>query len=161
MDRYRTGLNKYGALILVFGVFGILLVAYLYNLTGWLIYDDEGEYLYQVWRMSDGALPYRDFLTPQLPVFLFLGSFLMSIAGPSLLAMRLLSITLAFISAMMLFIAGRKHSSSLLVGLLAAVLFLLHADVFKETPNFQERTAVLSIRYGRSGNSHLVKEWGQ
>ena len=145
MDRLRAGLKRHGELVLVVGVLGILMVGYLYNLTGWLIYDDEGEYLYQVWRMTEGLLPYRDFLTPQLPIFLFLGSFLMSLAGPSLLAIRLFSVLLAFFSAVMLIIAGRKHSGNLIVGLLAAVLFLLHADVFKETRIFRNEPLFLAF----------------
>ena len=52
----------------------LLLMGYLFNLTGWRIHDDEGEYLYQLWRMTLGESPYRDFLTPQLPVFLYAGS---------------------------------------------------------------------------------------
>ncbi|MCK4832933.1 MAG: hypothetical protein KAS81_09195, partial [Anaerolineales bacterium] len=58
---------------LALAVWLLLLVGYLYNLSGWRVHDDEGEYLYQVWRMTQGEVPYLDFLTPQLPVFLYGG----------------------------------------------------------------------------------------
>jgi hypothetical protein len=113
-----------------------LLVFYVINLTGWRIFDDEGEYLYQVWRMTMGEAPYRDFLTPQLPAFLYSGLAVMSLTGPSLMAMRLFSIGLAFVAATVLYVAGRKHDGPL-TGLIAMVLFLLHADVFRETRVFR------------------------
>ncbi len=37
---------------LALAVWLLLLVGYLYNLSGWRVHDDEGEYLYQVWRMT-------------------------------------------------------------------------------------------------------------
>ena len=121
---------------LVVPVVLVLLIAYLYNLTGWRIFDDEGSYLYQVWRITQGEMPYRDFMTPQLPVYLYSGAAIMSLFGPSLLAMRLWSVALAFGSGLLLYLAGRKHHS-VWMGLLALLLFLLHQDVFKELRIFR------------------------
>ncbi|KAA3658503.1 MAG: phospholipid carrier-dependent glycosyltransferase [Chloroflexi bacterium] len=109
----------------------VLLGLYLYNLTGWRIHDDEGEYLYQMWRMTLGEMPYRDFLTPQLPVFLYTGTLFMLLAGPSLWFMRAFIVLQTFGSSLILFFAGRRHHS-LMAGWLAMVLYLLHAEVFKE-----------------------------
>jgi hypothetical protein len=109
-----------------------LLALYVNNLTGWMIFDDEGEYLYQVWRMTLGEVPYRDFLTPQLPAFLYTGLAVMSVAGKSLLAMRLATVAIAFATAIILYVAGRKHAGPL-AGLISMVLYLLHPDVFRET----------------------------
>ena len=115
----------------------ILLIGYLINLTGWFIFDDEGEYLYQVWRMATaGEMPYRDFLTPQLPVYLYLGALVMKLGSGSLWLMRFYSVMLAFGSAILLFFIARKHHG-LLAGLLALTLFLVHADVFKEMRIFR------------------------
>ncbi|MDX1616179.1 MAG: phospholipid carrier-dependent glycosyltransferase [Candidatus Promineifilaceae bacterium] len=122
----------------------LLLVVYLYNLTGWRIYDDEGEYLYQVWRMTDGALPYRDFLTPQLPAFLFSGLTVMSLTGPSLWAMRFFAVLLAFGAATLLYTAARRRGAAL-TGLLAASLFLLHPDIFRETRIFRNEPLFLFL----------------
>src|SRR5690606_36525128 len=117
--------------------------AYLYNLDGWQIYDDEGEYLYQIWRMvTAGEIPYRDFLTPQLPVFLYAGAGVMSITGVSLTAIRVYTVLLAFASAGILYLAGRRHRGPL-VGFLAAALFLIHPDVFRETRIFRNESIML------------------
>ena len=121
----------------------LLFVAYTYNLSGWRIYDDEGEYLYQVWRIvTAGEIPYRDFLTPQLPAFLYGGAAVMSVAGVSLTAMRLYTVTLAFLSATILYLGGRRHHSAL-AGILAATLFLVHPDVFRETRIFRNEPLFL------------------
>ncbi|HQZ72005.1 MAG TPA: hypothetical protein PK826_11855, partial [Anaerolineae bacterium] len=53
--------------------FAALALFYAWRLTGFLVNDDEGSYLYAAWRISRGELPYRDFLTPQLPGFLLPG----------------------------------------------------------------------------------------
>ena len=74
--------------------FVALVAFYRRNLVGWLISDDEGSYLYAAWRMSLGERPYRDFLTPQLPVFLLPGGWLMGITGASVHAARLLAVGL-------------------------------------------------------------------
>lgn len=121
----------------------VFFAAYLYNLDGWQIYDDEGEYLYQIWRMvTGGEIPYRDFLTPQLPVFLYAGAGVMSIAGVSLTAIRVYTVLLAFASAGILYLAGRRHRGPL-VGFLAAALFLIHPDVFRETRIFRNESIML------------------
>lgn len=122
----------------------LLLAAYLTNLTGWMIFDDEGEYLYQVWRMTAGELPYRDFLTPQLPVFLYAGTAVMSALGNSLLVMRVYSVALAFAAAILLFLAGRRHHGALAGGL-ALALFLTHPDVFRETRIFRNEPLFLLL----------------
>ncbi len=114
-----------------------LLAGYLVNLTGWRMSDDEGEYLYQAWRMASfGEMPYRDFMTPQLPVFLYLGAGVMKLAAESFWAMRFYSVLLTFASAILLFLAARRHHS-LLAGLLALTLFLVHPDVFTEMRLFR------------------------
>lgn len=130
--------------IVAIGALVALLAFYLFNLTGWMIFDDEGEYLYQVWRMTLGEAPYRDFLTPQLPTFLYSGQAIMQIAGPSLLAMRLYSLSLAFVAAILLYLAGRKHHSAL-AGLIAMILFLLQPDVFRETRIFRNEPMFLLL----------------
>jgi hypothetical protein len=122
----------------------LLLTAYLYNLAGWRVHDDEGEYLYQVWRMTGGEIPYRDFLTPQLPVFLYAGRAAMEVGGPSLWAMRFWNTILAFSVGGLLYVAGRKHASRL-VGLLAMVLFLIHPDVYKECRIFRNEPLMLLL----------------
>ncbi len=150
LDRYSIPVVAAGT-VLVF-----IIVGYFYNLTGWRIYDDEGEYLYQVWRITEGSLPYRDFLTPQLPLFLFSGSTIMKLAGGSLVAMRTYSVLLAFGTAGFLLIIGRRFSG-LLTGMLAAILFLLHSDVFRETRIFRNEPLFLFLITG----GLLATSWSQ
>ena len=128
---------------LVLLLLALFFVAYVYNLTGWQVYDDEGEYLYQVWRMvTAGEVPYRDFLTPQLPAFLYSGAGVMRLSGVSFAAMRVYSVLLAFASAILLYLGGRRHAGPL-VGALAAALFLVHPDVFRETRIFRNEPLFL------------------
>ncbi len=138
----RESKAKRYAIWLVPALVLILAAGYFYNLTGWLIFDDEGEYLYQVWRMTLGEMPYRDFMTPQLPTFLYGGLAVMKLFGPTLFAMRAYSVLLAFLSGLLLFAAGRRHHSTL-AGALAMVLFLVHADIFKETRIFRNEPIFL------------------
>jgi hypothetical protein len=64
---------------------------YLYNIEGWLINDDEGNCLYAAWRLSEGEIPYNDFLSAKAPLFLYIGAFIMKMFGASALALCLAS----------------------------------------------------------------------
>ena len=107
------------------------LLFYLRNLDAWLMDDDEESYLYAAWRISEGEMPYRDFLTPQLPVFLYSGATLMKLFGPSVAAARAFSVGLIILSAGCLYLATRRFFRPE-VGLLAMTAFLLHKDVYQE-----------------------------
>jgi hypothetical protein len=109
-----------------------------------MIFDDEGEYLYQVWRMKLGEVPYRDFLTPQLPVFLYTGLAIMKAVGISLLGMRLAAVSMALATAAILYVAGRKHAGPL-TGIFAMGLFLLHPDVFREMRIFRNESVFILL----------------
>lgn len=135
MDTLQKRLSKADLAFLL--LLALLFLVYTYNLTGWKIFDDEGEYLYQVWRMvTAGEAPYRDFLTPQLPVFLYAGAGVMQLGGISLEVMRLYSVAMAFATAIVLYLAGKRHRG-FAAGLLAALIFLVHPDVFRETRIFR------------------------
>jgi hypothetical protein len=129
---------------LALGLLLVLLAGYLVNLTEWRVHDDEGEYLYQVWRMTLGEVPYRDFLTPQLPVFLYSGRVVMGLVGASLSVMRGYNVLLTFATGILLYLAGRKHGNRG-VGLLAMVLFLVHPDVFKECRIYRSEPTLLLL----------------
>lgn len=117
--------------ILVTLILLIALAGYLYNLTGWLINDDEGSYLYQGWRISLGEFPYRDFLTPQLPVFLYSGGLLMRAIGPSVEALRTLSVLLTILSAAFLYLTARRATRPGLA-VIAVLVYLLYPDLYAE-----------------------------
>jgi len=109
----------------------VALVAYLYNLGGWLINDDEGSYLYQAWRISLGEVPYRDFLTPQLPAFLYPGGLLIRLVGPSAVALRTASVMLVMLTAAFLYLTARRLVRAEMA-LVATVLLLLYPDLYAE-----------------------------
>jgi len=102
---------------------------YLWRLDAWLINDDEGSYLYAAWRISLGELPYRDFLTPQLPAFLLPGGLLMRAFGPSALAARTMSVVLTLGAGVVVWFTARRLFNPL-VAWITGTAFLLHPSVF-------------------------------
>ena len=76
---------------LVVVAFGML---YLYNLGGWLVNDDEGSFLYQVWRISAGFHPYQDLFSSRWPLFLYTGGVWIQVFGATGVPMRALSVGL-------------------------------------------------------------------
>jgi len=108
----------------------LALGAYCYNLTGYLISDDESGYLYQAWLISRGEVPYRDFLTPQQPILLYAGALLMHLFGPSVLAARILSVVATLLSSLMLYFTAR-HLYGPAAGLWSMLLLLTHPLIYE------------------------------
>jgi 4-amino-4-deoxy-L-arabinose transferase-like glycosyltransferase len=112
----------------------VLLIAgflfHLQNLDSRITEEDEGSYLYAAWRISEGDVPYREFLTPQLPVFLYTGAALMEIVGPSEKWFHLITIALTMLGAGCLYLAARRFFSPA-AGLVAMTAFLFYPDVYK------------------------------
>ena len=105
-------------------------LVYFYGLTSNLINDDEGSYLYAAWRISLGELPYRDFLTPQLPGFLLPGGLLMKVVGPAVWPARALAVATVLGAALFLWRTAR-HLFGPLVAALASLAFLMHPLVYQ------------------------------
>jgi 4-amino-4-deoxy-L-arabinose transferase-like glycosyltransferase len=111
---------------LVIGVFGFV---YFYNLGGWLINDDEGTFLYQVWRVSEGDVPYEDLFTSRWPLFLYTGAGLMKLVGAETVPMRVFSVCLSLGTAVLVFLVAQRVQSAE-TALLSMVVFLMHPDIF-------------------------------
>ena len=109
--------------------FVLLAVFYFRRLEAWLIGDDEGSYLYAAWRIALGELPYRDFLTPQLPAFLIPGGLLMKWLGPNVWAARALATALTLLAGVNVWATARRLFGPA-VGLLAGAILLLQPDVY-------------------------------
>jgi len=107
----------------------LALIGYLYNLDGWRMYDDEGGYLYAAWRISEGEMPYRDFLTPQAPVFLYLGGAVIRLIGPSAIGLRLVTMG-AMLLAAWLFYLVVKSVINAPIALFSLAVFLVHRNVY-------------------------------
>jgi 4-amino-4-deoxy-L-arabinose transferase-like glycosyltransferase len=119
-------------------------VLYTRHLDAWRIDDDEEGYLYAAWRIDEGELPYGDFLTPQLPGFLYPGAAVVRLAGAGdATAPRAWSVLLVLVAAAALFVAG----SDLIGpwgGLLAMTVFLLSEDVYLIATAFRPEPTMLA-----------------
>lgn len=123
-----------------------LSIAWLYywRLDAWLINDDEGSYLYAAWRIGLGELPYRDFLTPQLPAFLMPGGWLMAWLGPALGPTRALAAALTLAAGLLTWASARRLFGPL-VALLAGAALLLQPDVFLQGRSFRADPFMLAF----------------
>src|SRR3990172_7195214 len=117
-------------------------VYYLRGLERYLINDDEGSYLYAAWRISLGELPYRDFLTPQLPAFLLPGGLLMHLAGPAVWPARALAVFLTLATGVTVWATARRLFGPL-VALLAGAALLLQPDVYLDCRTFRSEPFML------------------
>ncbi len=117
--------------------------AYLHRLDAWLINDDEESYLYAAWRISQGELPYRDFLTPQLPAFLFPGALMVKVFGRDPWMMRAWSVALTLVAGGATYLTGRKLFGPM-AGLAALVLCLAMDDVFAIGRAFRPEATMLA-----------------
>lgn len=112
---------------------------YAWRLTAFLINDDEGSYLYAAWRMSLGELPYRDFLTPQLPGFLFPGAWLMELVGPQVWPLRALAAAATLLAGVFTWRAARRLFGPAVAAAAAGLLLLqplnfLFGRIFRADP---------------------------
>ncbi len=113
------------ALCLVIAAFAVV---YLFNLESWLINDDEGSFLYQAWRISEGEIPYQDFFTSRWPLFLYSGAGWMQLFGPSIMPMRILAVALTLATAILIFLSAHQLLPTK-PSMLSAIIFLLYPDV--------------------------------
>ncbi|MDY7041863.1 MAG: glycosyltransferase family 39 protein, partial [Chloroflexota bacterium] len=120
----------------------LALAGYLYHLDAWRMNDDEGDFLYQVWRMSEGETPYRDFLTSQAPVFLYAGGAVAKVLGPSTSILRITSAGLMLLTGLALYAVVRRLANPF-VGLLTMVVFLLHPHVYQQGRLFMPEASML------------------
>ena len=141
MSRYRLRLDRWHVLALVCLAF----LAWLYtqHLAAWLIDDDEEGYLYAAWRISQGDLPYRDFVTPQLPAFLYPGAALIGLFGRDPWVLRLWSCALTLVAAWATYLTGRRLFGPL-AGIVALVTAFLVDDIFAIARAFRPESTMLA-----------------
>ena len=104
-------------------------IYYLDRIAQWFAYDDEGGYLYAAWRIGAGELPYRDFLTPKLPAFLYPGALVLKLTDNSVFAIRALSGLLTLGAVALLYLTLRRLWGDR-AALLAMVPCLIQRDFF-------------------------------
>jgi len=114
-------------------------VLYLFNISGWLMHDDEGTDFYEVWQLQQGKQPGIDFVAEQQPLYLLAGSTIVSIVGRSPLALRLLAAAQVLLGALVLSLGVRKTwdgaTAALTLGLiLSSGLVYEQARLFRPDP---------------------------
>lgn len=133
--------KKYAELIAL-AILLLGLAYYLYDIDRWLAYDDEGGYLYAAWRIGKGEMPYRDFVTPKLPLFLYPGALLLKLSGNSFLALRATSALAVVLSAVFLYLTVRRVFDAR-TALLAMAVFMVHRDVYWSARFFRPEAYML------------------
>jgi len=147
-----TGRDKQGLtiLLLLFGLFAFL---YLYNITGSIMDDDEGASLYEAWQLQKGGCPGVAFMAEQQPLFLLVGSRLLTWTGRSLLALRLVSAVQLLAASLVLALVVRKLWSDL-ASVATMVLVLGSGVVFEQARIYRPDAAMLA--WGIVGLSVLL-----
>jgi len=139
---HRVWRHPRGQALVAAAVLAAVAAFYLQGLTAWLVNDDEGSYLYAAWRISLGELPYRDFLTPQLPAFLIPGGALMRAFGPDAWPARAAAVV-AVLAAGAAWWAVARRLLGPGVALVGALAFLLHPDVYAACRTFRPEPFML------------------
>jgi hypothetical protein len=133
-----------------------------------MAYDDEGGYLYAAWRIGAGELPYRDFLTPKLPVFLYPGALVLRLTDNSVFALRSLGVALTLASVALVYLTLRRLWGNR-VALLAVILCLIQRDVFWAARFFRPEASMLFwdalgiylfVRAEQRSPSYRHRPWG-
>jgi 4-amino-4-deoxy-L-arabinose transferase-like glycosyltransferase len=120
-------------------------ILYLYHAFQYFLYDDEGGYAYAAWRVSLGEVPYRDFLTPQMPGFLYWGGLVVRFFGRSFVALRLASMVAVLVAAALLFAANRELFG-LPTAAVSMALFLIEPNAFHNARFFRPEALMLAFQ---------------
>ncbi len=132
-----------------FGLLAVLGVVYFATMLSVMsrAYVDlgDGNYLYTSKRVTEGLVLYRDFLAPQPPMHLVIGSWLMRIGGVfgtdgPLYATRVFTMLVHFLTACWLYMLGRRLTQTPYGGFIAALIFLLLPIGFWWTMGYQSET---------------------
>jgi len=92
---------------------------------------DEGIHLYDAKLITEGFIPFRDYLTRE-PYYIYFLSFFVKIFGPELLTSRLLSVVASTLTIPIIYILG-KNIFQKKIGLIAAAIFSLSPFIIYET----------------------------
>ncbi|MGQ9630794.1 MAG: ArnT family glycosyltransferase [bacterium] len=129
MGKLAEFLERRAVLLLII-VIALGVAGYLYNLEGLMMDDGEGIYLYSLWRMSLGEVPYRDFFNPQAPLSFYLGEAVFRLSGGSVFAVRSLTVALTMLTAVLIFLVAVESSDERLPALVASSLFIIDREVY-------------------------------
>lgn len=126
---HRFAASRFAKVMAFLLVLSLFAGVYASNLDGWLINDDEGTFLYQVWQTSLGEQPYQDMFVSRWPVFIYSGARWMKIFGVGILQMRLFSVFLTLCTAALVFLLAWEVLSEE-GAMIVMVAFLVHPQIF-------------------------------
>ena len=148
--------QKYSRWLIPLILLSIFCFFYFYNITGWLIHDDEGGYLYHAWRMSQGELPYRDFYSTKEPFFLYTGYLIFSFLGPDVLWVRIFTAIITILTGCLIFLIGRRVYSYK-VGFWSSVTYLVLPVVYFQARRY--RPDAYAVFFSVLGLFLFIKAW--
>ncbi len=120
------------------------LVVYVWQAFQFFMNGDEGTYAYAAWRVSEGEVPYRDFLTSEMPVFLYWGGLIVRLFGRSFVPLRVASMLTTLFAGYLLYAVNRELFGYP-VAFLSLGLFLLQPDVFQSARFFRAEACLLLL----------------
>ncbi len=146
------------AVILVIFVLGASL--FLQNNLIYFMNDDEGGYAYAAWRISEGEMPYRDFLTPQMPIFLYWGGLVVRLFGPSFASLRVAT-TLMMLEAAYLSYRINRELLGESIAVLSVPILLAQNNIFHNARYYRPEAPMLVFALGGVYAFVLAEKRGQ
>ena len=112
---------------------------------------DEASFLYYGWMIVKGKVLYRDLFNQKAPGVYFTVALIFLLVGKNILFMRILSIFLSVLSALIIFEIGNKIGNPL-VGLISAILYelepiTLHHSTIVSSETFMVFFMVLAVYF--------------
>lgn len=133
-----------------------IFLLYIHNLTGWLLNDDEGGYLYQIWRMSEGELPYRDFYSPQGALFLLTGYIIFKFCGTAVFWVRMSTVIVTMLTGYLIFLIGKKIYNYK-IGISSLIFYLILPVIYSQARLY--RSDAYAVFFSALGLFLFIKAW--
>lgn len=135
----RSSLKKWLVTwIPIYPILAISLILRLWNLPGQLtlVWDDEGIFMYQAWRLVSGDLPYKNLFLADTPLSQYLLGIVFKIFGVGPLQARGFIAIIGALSVFLVFLIGYE-AYDFWTGFLAATVFSFDPIVFNAARSFR------------------------
>lgn len=113
--------------------------------------------MYQVWRMSEGEVLYRDFYSPKEPLFLSTGYIIFKVFGPNILWLRMFSVVATILTAYLIFLIGKRIYYSDKIAVSASILYLILPVAYFQARLFRSDSHV--VFFSTLGLFLFIKAW--
>lgn len=133
--------------LLVFGLFIFLyMLLAILRVDGKYIDYGDGNYLYLSWRLTEGDILYRDLPSPQPPLHLMLGSFLLSISGGEAWLVRLWQIVQHLLTGCCVFGIARRLFGIPWLPILAGTIYIFLPEGVWWSMGYQSEPLLILIQ---------------